>query len=238
MNELGVANAIFEEYFSEQNMSGSSNIIAAPDAVGSNKKENCDMCFNFDFDLKDVNFDNVDFLFLSQELPSCDLPNEQSNGSMPKLLIDGPYGAQDYKKYDVVLLVVIGIGATPLICIVKDVLNNIKQKKDISDSLVESGHKGSKKVVLLLNGHTSIGVYEEGDAWSALITLCFNQSSKLKVVLTLSLGQGSRHILLDQIDAKFSNMLQLIILIIQLVREIITKITDHKSNFSRNRTLH
>ncbi|CAA6663434.1 unnamed protein product [Spirodela intermedia] len=37
-----------------------------------------------------------------------------------------PYGApaQDYKKYDVVLLVGLGIGATPLISIVKDVLNN------------------------------------------------------------------------------------------------------------------
>ncbi|CAA7399898.1 unnamed protein product [Spirodela intermedia] len=46
--------------------------------------------------------------------------------SLPRLLIDGPYGApaQDYKKYDVVLLVGLGIGATPLISIVKDVLNN------------------------------------------------------------------------------------------------------------------
>ncbi|KAG5575671.1 hypothetical protein H5410_055805 [Solanum commersonii] len=61
------------------------------------------------------------------------------------LLIDGPYRSHDYKKYDVVLLVHLGIGATPLICIVKDVLNNIKQQKDISDGLVESGHKGSKR---------------------------------------------------------------------------------------------
>lgn len=50
---------------------------------------------------------------------------------LPRLLIDGPYGApaQDYKKYDTVLLVGLGIGATPLISIVKDVLNNIKQQK-------------------------------------------------------------------------------------------------------------
>ncbi|KAK8633630.1 hypothetical protein V6N13_014473 [Hibiscus sabdariffa] len=36
---------------------------------------------------------------------------------LPKLLIDGPYGApaQDYRKYDVLLLVRLGIGATPLI---------------------------------------------------------------------------------------------------------------------------
>ncbi|KAH9605059.1 hypothetical protein KSS87_011912, partial [Heliosperma pusillum] len=52
---------------------------------------------------------------------------------MPKLKIAGPYGApaQEYKNYDVLLLVGLGIGATPLISIVKDVLYNIKQKKDI-----------------------------------------------------------------------------------------------------------
>ncbi|XP_057962973.1 respiratory burst oxidase homolog protein B [Malania oleifera] len=54
---------------------------------------------------------------------------------LPKLLIDGPYGApaQDYKKYDVLLLVGLGIGATPLISIVKDVLNNIKHQKEIEE---------------------------------------------------------------------------------------------------------
>ncbi|CAD6267638.1 unnamed protein product [Miscanthus lutarioriparius] len=50
-----------------------------------------------------------------------------ASGKLPKLLIDGPYGApaQDYRKYDVLLLIGLGIGATPLISIVKDVLNNI-----------------------------------------------------------------------------------------------------------------
>nr|CAB3466098.1 unnamed protein product [Digitaria exilis] len=50
-----------------------------------------------------------------------------SNKKLPKLLIDGPYGApaQDYRKYDVLLLIGLGIGATPLISIVKDVLNHI-----------------------------------------------------------------------------------------------------------------
>nr|TKW28880.1 hypothetical protein SEVIR_3G358400v2 [Setaria viridis] len=49
------------------------------------------------------------------------------SGKFPKLLIDGPYGApaQDYRKYDVLLLIGLGIGATPLISIVKDVLNNV-----------------------------------------------------------------------------------------------------------------
>ncbi|KAK8447781.1 hypothetical protein SEVIR_8G151700v4 [Setaria viridis] len=52
-----------------------------------------------------------------------------TNPSFPKVLIDGPYGApaQDYKKYDVVLLVGLGIGATPMISIIKDIINNMKQ---------------------------------------------------------------------------------------------------------------
>ncbi|KAI3773506.1 hypothetical protein L1987_48036 [Smallanthus sonchifolius] len=47
---------------------------------------------------------------------------------IPRILIDGPYGAraQDYKKYDAVLLVGLGIGATSMISIVKDILNNKK----------------------------------------------------------------------------------------------------------------
>ncbi|RWW64980.1 hypothetical protein BHE74_00027782 [Ensete ventricosum] len=48
--------------------------------------------------------------------------------AMP-VLLDGPYGApaQEYKKYEVVLLVGLGIGATPFISIVKDIVNNMKQ---------------------------------------------------------------------------------------------------------------
>ncbi|XP_019440572.1 PREDICTED: respiratory burst oxidase homolog protein B-like [Lupinus angustifolius] len=65
---------------------------------------------------------------------------------MPKLMIDGPYGApaQDYKNYEVILLVGLGIGATPLISILKDVLNNIKQQKDIEED-VESGVTNNKR---------------------------------------------------------------------------------------------
>ncbi|ESW19023.1 hypothetical protein PHAVU_006G090200 [Phaseolus vulgaris] len=66
---------------------------------------------------------------------------------MPKLLIDGPYGApaQDYKNYEVILLVGLGIGATPLISILKDVLNNMKQQKDLEEGIVESGVKNKRK---------------------------------------------------------------------------------------------
>lgn len=52
-------------------------------------------------------------------------------------MIDGPYGApaQDYKKYNVVLLVGLGIGATPMISIVKDIINNMKIKDMNEDDL-------------------------------------------------------------------------------------------------------
>lgn len=51
----------------------------------------------------------------------------------PKLLIDGPYGApaQSYTKYDILLLIGLGIGATPFISILKDLLNNIKSNEEM-----------------------------------------------------------------------------------------------------------
>ncbi|KAK1407129.1 hypothetical protein QVD17_38740 [Tagetes erecta] len=63
------------------------------------------------------------------------------NPNFPRVLIDGPYGApaQDYKKYDVVLLVGLGIGATPMISIVKDIVNNMKAKNEENEAL-ESGN--------------------------------------------------------------------------------------------------
>lgn len=48
--------------------------------------------------------------------------------------MDGPYGApaQDFRNYDVLLLVGLGIGATPFVSILRDLLNNIK----IADELM------------------------------------------------------------------------------------------------------
>ncbi|KAK8573506.1 hypothetical protein V6N13_009596 [Hibiscus sabdariffa] len=43
------------------------------------------------------------------------------------------------KKYDVLLLLGLGIGATPLISIVKDVLDNIKQQNEIEDGIGTTG---------------------------------------------------------------------------------------------------
>uniref|UniRef100_A0A0A9G204 FAD-binding FR-type domain-containing protein n=1 Tax=Arundo donax TaxID=35708 RepID=A0A0A9G204_ARUDO len=58
-----------------------------------------------------------------------DRDGAMTNPSLPKVRIDGPYGApaQDYQQYAVVLLVGLGIGATPMISIIKDIINNTKQ---------------------------------------------------------------------------------------------------------------
>ncbi|KAF8089621.1 hypothetical protein N665_0501s0033 [Sinapis alba] len=120
----------------------------------------------------------------------------------PRLLIDGPYGApaQDYRNYDVLLLVGLGIGATPLISILRDVLNNIKNQKSIEEGTSHSIHRSNTKrayfywvtreqgslewfseVMNEVAEYDSEGiielhnyctsVYEEGDARSALITM-------------------------------------------------------------------
>uniref|UniRef100_A0A7N0UWX5 Uncharacterized protein n=1 Tax=Kalanchoe fedtschenkoi TaxID=63787 RepID=A0A7N0UWX5_KALFE len=62
--------------------------------------------------------------------------DETTKKTLPKLLIDGPYGApaQDYRKYDILLLVGLGIGATPFISILKDLLNNIVKMEEQADS--------------------------------------------------------------------------------------------------------
>ncbi|XP_050376898.1 respiratory burst oxidase homolog protein A-like [Argentina anserina] len=46
-------------------------------------------------------------------------------GSYPKVHIDGPYGAasEDHVKYDITVLIGLGIGATPFIGILKDIVN-------------------------------------------------------------------------------------------------------------------
>lgn len=67
--------------------------------------------------------------------------------SFPRVLIDGPYGApaQDYKKYEVVLLVGLGIGATPFISIVKDIVNNMKAKEEEEELEKGNGKLSSAK---------------------------------------------------------------------------------------------
>ncbi|XP_062091819.1 respiratory burst oxidase homolog protein B-like [Humulus lupulus] len=72
---------------------------------------------------------------------------------MPRLLIDGPYSAasQEYKDYEVVLLIGLGIGVSPMISILKDVLNGVKQHKETEDRRVENGvNKRNKRKPITL----------------------------------------------------------------------------------------
>ncbi|CAN4119972.1 unnamed protein product [Withania somnifera] len=124
---------------------------------------------------------------------------EQSHAESPKIIIKGPYGApaQNYKKYDILLLVGLGIGATPFISIIKDILNQESGHNQQDDaSSIKKGpqrayfywvtrEQGSfdwfkgvmddiaehdeNEVIEMHNYLTS--VYEEGDARSALITM-------------------------------------------------------------------
>ncbi|KAJ6410548.1 hypothetical protein OIU84_007320 [Salix udensis] len=78
----------------------------------------------------------------SSGLPRDDCFQGQSP-HFPRVLIDGPYGApaQDYKKYEVLLLVGLGIGATPMISIVKDIVSNIRAIEEEENAL-ENGTNG------------------------------------------------------------------------------------------------
>ncbi|KAJ0031191.1 hypothetical protein Pint_13567 [Pistacia integerrima] len=77
----------------------------------------------------------------------------------PKLFVDGPYGApaQDYRNYDVLLLVGLGIGATPFISILRDLLNNTREDQ------------------LDLNGDTS----RSDDSWNSIASSNTSTGSSL-----------------------------------------------------------
>lgn len=75
-------------------------------------------------------------------------PNyKHSQSEYPRILIKGPYGApaQDYKKYDILLLIGLGIGATPFISILKDLLNHIKPTELEADSIQDHSSGVNKK---------------------------------------------------------------------------------------------
>lgn len=63
----------------------------------------------------------------------------------PQILIKGPFGApaQSYTQYDILLLIGLGIGATPFISIAKDLLYQIKQNNlgPVSRERIELDHK-------------------------------------------------------------------------------------------------
>ncbi|KAJ7961442.1 Respiratory burst oxidase [Quillaja saponaria] len=68
---------------------------------------------------------------------NADSNYEYSQARYPRILIKGPFGApaQDFNKYDILLLIGLGIGATPFISILKDLLNNIKPNKNDIESM-------------------------------------------------------------------------------------------------------
>ncbi|WJX76348.1 NAD(P)H oxidase (H2O2-forming) [Trifolium repens] len=81
---------------------------------------------------------------------------DASKPRYPKILIKGPYGApaQSYKHYDVLLLIGLGIGATPMISILKDILNQMKMgsppktiltKESFSSSPSDEDRKGPER---------------------------------------------------------------------------------------------
>ncbi|KAF4354595.1 hypothetical protein F8388_009586 [Cannabis sativa] len=67
------------------------------------------------------------------------ISDEELQSRYPKILIKGPYGApsQNFDDYDILLLIGLGIGATPFISILKDLLNKI----ELND--IEAGSRGS-----------------------------------------------------------------------------------------------
>ncbi|XP_050371359.1 putative respiratory burst oxidase homolog protein H [Argentina anserina] len=68
---------------------------------------------------------------------------DQEQPVYPKIVVKGPFGApaQNYTKYDILLLIGLGIGATPFISIAKDIINRIS----VGYAMPESGAAGHKR---------------------------------------------------------------------------------------------
>ncbi|KVI12011.1 FAD-binding 8 [Cynara cardunculus var. scolymus] len=121
---------------------------------------------------------------------------KEAQAIYPKIYIKGPYGApaQHYREYSVLLLIGLGIGATPFISILNDLLHHLKQSKsgDINKNLDKRAYfywvtreQGSfewfkgvmddiadhdhENIIEMHNYLTS--VYEQGDVRSALVSM-------------------------------------------------------------------
>ncbi|KAM7278921.1 hypothetical protein ACFE04_006055 [Oxalis oulophora] len=123
--------------------------------------------------------------------------DQQAQAAFPRITIKGPFGApaQNYKKFDILLLIGLGIGATPFISIIKDLLNHMNPNltfspepkkypdrayfywvtreqasfewfKGVMDDIADYDENN---IIEMHNYLTS--VYEEGDARSALIAM-------------------------------------------------------------------
>ncbi|PIA63199.1 hypothetical protein AQUCO_00200899v1 [Aquilegia coerulea] len=123
------------------------------------------------------------------------------NSGFPKVSIDGPYGAasQDHVKYDIVVLIGLGIGATPFISIVRDIahgqpktLGYINDEESVitkgpskaylywvtreqgsfewfQDVMKEISEANRRQPVVEMHNFLT-SVYQDGDARSALLT--------------------------------------------------------------------
>ncbi|KAI9174599.1 hypothetical protein LWI28_019872 [Acer negundo] len=102
----------------------------------------------------------------------------------PKIYIDGPYGAasQDYIKYDILVMIGLGIGVTPFISIIKDI-NQVVGKGSLKTYLYwvtreQSSFDWFREVIKEISKQSAAkemhnfltSVHEDGDARSALIT--------------------------------------------------------------------
>ncbi|CAL8999351.1 unnamed protein product [Prunus brigantina] len=69
---------------------------------------------------------------------------QHDQAGYPRILIKGPYGApaQNYRKFDILLLIGLGIGATPFVSIIKDIINQINHR---FASPPDSVHSNSEK---------------------------------------------------------------------------------------------
>ncbi|GMI94670.1 Respiratory burst oxidase homolog H [Hibiscus trionum] len=73
--------------------------------------------------------------------------NDKDEPFFPNIFIKGPYGApaQNYKKFDILFLIGLGIGATPFISIIKDLLSNIKPDGEDNIEVGSFSMKSGKK---------------------------------------------------------------------------------------------
>ncbi|CAA0823154.1 Putative respiratory burst oxidase homolog protein H [Striga hermonthica] len=124
----------------------------------------------------------------------------ETQQDFPRIVIKGPYGApaQNYKKFDILLLIGLGIGATPFISIIKDIVNN-ESRYVLTDDASGGDKKGPERAYFywvtreqgsfdwfkgvmddiaeydhnhIIEMHNYLtSMYEEGDARSALITM-------------------------------------------------------------------
>ncbi|KAF7110626.1 hypothetical protein CFC21_110710 [Triticum aestivum] len=121
-----------------------------------------------------------------------------SNLDLPKVSIDGPYGAasQDHSKYEIILLIGLGIGATPFISVLKDIANGLDKEgcaanhhsanglrkayfywvtreqgsfEWFRDIMKEVSARDSKQGVIEMYNYLT-SVYQEGDKRSVLIS--------------------------------------------------------------------